>query len=50
MKTHELDLLGAGLLVKFPHSPYYIMHSVLEKKKQRQKQYIAIGKTNFVLQ
>ena len=33
--------------VKFPHSPYYIMHSVLEQRKQWQKQYISIGKTDL---
>ena len=32
--------------VKYPHSPYYIMHSVLGYKK-RQKQYMAIGKTDL---
>ena len=33
--------------VKFPHSPSYIMHSVLEQRKQWQKQYISIGKTDL---
>ena len=32
--------------VKYPHSPYHIMHSVLGYKK-RQKQYMAIGKTDL---
>ena len=32
-------------MVKFPHSP--IQHSVLGLRKQWQKQYIAIGKTDL---
>ena len=48
--TTDVRKLGSDLEqtpVKFPHSPSYIIHSVLEQRKQWQKQYIAIGKTDL---